>query len=87
MTTRRKMCQIKGISEAKMEKIKVKSMFRDIAKTAKIFNSNYLILISSLYDFKTNKERHFIDFSNVILLEIYPSITIIISFAPLYENI
>lgn len=24
MTTRRKMCQIKGISEAKMEKIKVK---------------------------------------------------------------
>ena len=43
-----------------MEKIKVKSMFRDIA--TKIFNSNYLILISSLYDFKTNKERHFIDF-------------------------
>ena len=56
MTTRRKMCQIKGISEAKMEKIKVKSMFRDIAKTAKIFNSNYLILIASLYDL------HFIDF-------------------------
>ena len=70
-----------------MEKIKVKSMFRDIAKTAKIFNSNYLILISSLYDFKTNKERHLQIFSNVILLEIYPSITIIISFAPLYKNI
>ena len=68
MTTRRKMCQIKGISEAKMEKIKVKSMFRDIAKTAKIFNPNYLILIASLYDFKTNKERHFIDF-----LKCYPS--------------
>lgn len=49
-----------------MEKIKVKSMFRDIA--TKIFNSNYLILISSLYDFKTNKERHFIDF-----LKCYPS--------------
>ena len=68
MTTRRKMCQIKGISEAKMEKIKVKSMFRDIVKTAKIFNSNYLILIASLYDFKIYKERHFIDF-----LKCYPS--------------
>lgn len=35
MTTRRKMCQIKGISEAKMEKIKVKfiSMTSELSKT------------------------------------------------------
>lgn len=35
MTTRRKMCQIKGISEAKMEKIKVRfiSMTSELSKT------------------------------------------------------
>ena len=35
MTTRRKMCQIKGISEAKMEKIKVRftSMKSELSKT------------------------------------------------------
>ena len=35
MTTRRKMCQIKGISEAKMEKIKVRfiSMISELSKT------------------------------------------------------
>ena len=33
MTTRRKMCQIKGISEAKMEKIKVKSKVTDLEAT------------------------------------------------------
>ena len=34
MTTRRKMCQIKGISEAKMEKIKVRfiSMTSELSK-------------------------------------------------------
>lgn len=52
MTTRRKMCQIKGISEAKMEKIKVGALVvKQIFQLARLLTQSSIIAIKSLVYF------------------------------------